>query len=303
MRIALIFENLIGATTGFYFHRACQALGVTGDHWRLRDAASIPRGYDLYLRVDNGDGYGVRLPAHCRPAVFYAIDTHLPHSWRKIRRMAPQFDALFCCHADAVSRLPRAEWLPVACDPQIHGVAAGQAQWDIGFVGTEGGIPRKFYLQALRERYPKSCLGGFDYTEMAGIYGRSRIGFNYSIADDVNMRMFEVMAGGALLVTNALDSDDLQQLGFEDRTHLVLYRSPQELFGVIEEFLADEPARRRLAAAGQRLTLERHTYVHRMRQLLSSASKRLFRPSAKSQYQVLSEAGKVPGTSRDECSV
>lgn len=274
MRIALIFENLVGATTGLYFHRACQAAGVAGDHWRLRDAARIPSGYDLYLRIDHGDGYEVRLPAHCRPAVFYAIDTHLPHSWRKIRRMAPQFDAVFCCHADAARRLPGAEWLPVACDPHVHGRVPSEPVWDVAFVGTEGGMPRKFYLQALRERYPNSCIGGFDYTEMASIYSRARIGFNYSIANDVNMRLFEVLAAKTLLVTNALEGDDLSRLGLRDREHLVLYRTPQELFDDVDYFLSHADERERIAHAGYAAVMARHTYVHRMQQLLASVSQR-----------------------------
>jgi len=275
MRIALIFENLIGATTGFYFHRACRPLGVAGDHWRLRDAAKIPAGYDLYLRVDHGEHYEVGLPAHCRPAVFYAIDTHLPHSWRKIRRMAPQFDAVFCCHAEAARRLPKAEWLPVACDSEIHGAVPSEPVWDIAFVGTEGGTPRKFYLQALRERYPSSCIGGFDYTEMASIYSRAKIGFNYAIADDVNMRLFEVLAAKTLLVTNALSGDDLDRLGLRDREQLVLYRTPQELVQCIDHFLRDADERGRIARAGYAAVMERHTYVHRLRQLLDSVSRRL----------------------------
>ena len=108
--------------------------------------------------------------------------------------MAHRYDLVFCCHREAAARLPGAEWMPVACDVERHGSTGEAPVWDIGFVGTSGGVPRKFYLQALRERFPKSSIGVADPGAMASIYSRSRIGFNYSIANDVNMRMFEVLA-------------------------------------------------------------------------------------------------------------
>ena len=277
-RVAVIFDKLREGTTGVYFERALRALGVSCDHWWLRDADRIPEGYDFYLRVDQGDVYEQPLPARLRPAVFYAIDTHLAHSWPKIRRLARQVDLVFCCHRDGAARLLGAAWLPVACDRELHGAPETEPVWDIGFIGTEGGVPRKFYLQALREAYPNSRIGEADYTEMGSIYSRCRIGFNYAIAGDVNMRVFEVMASGALLVTNALPSGDLERLGFRDREHLVLYRTPRELQGLLAHFLAHPDERLRIARAGQAAVMAGHTYVHRMQALLAAA--RLVPPPA-----------------------
>ena len=275
MTLALIFDKTRPDTTGVYVERALRSLGVAVDHWWLRDAARIPAGCELYLRVDHGDDYGVELPARLRPAVFYAIDTHLAHSWRKIRRMARRYDAVFCCHREGARRIPGAEWLPVACDREWHGQIVGSPVWDVAFAGTDGGVPRKFYLQALRERYPNSFIGRADHTRLASIYSCCQIGFNYSIANDVNMRIFEILAAGALLVTNALAGDDLHRLGLEDREHLALYRSPRGLFDVIEHFLAHPDERERIARAGHALVMARHTYAHRMTRLLAHVAERL----------------------------
>ncbi|HEX9780135.1 MAG TPA: glycosyltransferase [bacterium] len=277
MKIALIFNTTRPDTTGGYLERACDALGVAHDHWSLSEAARIPPPpeYDLYLRVDHGDDYEVPLPKMLRPAVFYAIDTHLPHSFRKIRRTAGRYDLLLSCHLSGAERLPGAEWLPVACDPRVHAAPPQGAVWDVAFVGNDGGVPRKFILQALRERYPSSRIGRAPHTDLAHIYGRARVGFNFSIANDVNMRMFEVMAAGALLVTNALDNGEMEALGLEPGEHLVTYRRPEELFEVIDRYLADEPARTEIARAGSSLVLERHTYAHRLRRLLELAESRL----------------------------
>jgi hypothetical protein len=274
MKVALVFNTTRPDTTGGYWERALHGMEVLCDRWALSDLPRLPAAYDLYVRVDHGDDYETPWPDALRPAVFYAIDTHLPHSWRKIKRAAARFDLTFCCHRDGAERLG-AEWLPLACDPQLHGAAPEAPAWDVGFVGNDGGVPRKFYLQALRERYPRSFIGAAPHTELAAVYGRSRVGFNYSIANDVNMRMFEVMAAGAPLVTNALRGDELAQLGLEDGTHLLLYRSPREAFRLIDGCLADPGRARSIGEAGRQAVHARHTYAHRMQQFLETVERTL----------------------------
>jgi hypothetical protein len=266
MRVALIFDSARPETTGIYFCRAAKQLGLAAEHWWLRDADRIPGGYDLYLRVDHGDDYERPLPVHCRPAVFYAIDTHLPHSWRKIRRMARRFEALCCCHQRAAHALGAA-WVPLACDPEWHRPLPGPRRWDIGFVGTEGGIPRKFVLQALREQYPISQIGSAPYERISEIYSQAKIGFNYSIADDVNMRAFEVMASGCLLVTNAIRDDDYAQLGLEAGRHFVAYRSLREMPGLVAYYLTHAEERDVIARRGCETVRQHHTYRERFKQL------------------------------------
>jgi len=269
MTLGLIFNTTRPDTTGVYLERACRALEVPTRHWSLQEAMAAPAECEWYLRVDHGDDYEISLPERFRPLAFYAIDTHLPHSWRKIRKAARRCDRLFCAQRAAAERLG-GEWLPFGCDPQLQAVAPNAARYDIGFVGNDGGVPRKFYLQALRERYPRSVIGTAPHTELGAIYSHSSIGFNYSIANDVNMRMFEVLASGALLVTNALSHDALERLGLRDGEHLVLYRRPQELFQRIDDFLAHPAARRAIADRGRQLVLTTHTYTHRMQHVLEA---------------------------------
>ena len=47
---------------------------------------------------------------------------------------------------------------------------------------------------------------------MARIYSASRIVFNRSIKDDVNMRVFEALASGSLLLTNDLAANGQAEL-------------------------------------------------------------------------------------------
>lgn len=274
MRVAILCESEWSGTTAVYWARALQALGVSCDRWLLRDLPRVPAEYALYVRVDHGDDYEVRLPAALQPSVFYAIDTHLPHSWRKIRRAAGWYDLTVYCHLEAAERMGGA-WIPVGCDPELHGAVPGERAYDVAFVGTDGRVPRKFLLQALRERYPRSAIGAAPPERLAAIYSRARVGFNYAINNDVNMRAFEVMAAGALLVTNPVRPDGFQRLGLEGGRHLRFYRNPRELFEVIDEAVAMPAAAQRIAEAGRQLVLARHTYAHRIQQVLALVEERL----------------------------
>lgn len=274
MKIALVFDHERPDTVGIYFARALQALGIAYDHWWLRDGARIPRAYDLYLRIDHGD-YRRDLPAELEPKIFYAVDTHLPGPWKGIRRAARRYALVCCAHRRGAGQLSNGVWVPLGCDSQLHGRQPGSRDLDLAFVGTEGGIPRKIYLQALRERYPNSWLQDAPHTDMGTIYSRARIGFNYSIRDDVNMRVFEILASGTLLLTNRLSHDELECLGLREGEHYVAYRSPGELIDLIAYYLAHPTEREGIAAAGMAVALERHTYAHRVRQIIALVRERL----------------------------
>lgn len=274
MRIALVFDKVRDDTIGLYFERACQELGLAYTHVWTRDAHALASDDDLYLRIDHGD-YQHDLPERARPRIFYACDTHLPNSWRRIRRFAERYDLVCCCHRAGAQALPNGAWVPAACDPALHGKQALPKMYDVAFIGTEGGIPRKFYLQALRERYPNSVIRHAPHTELGRLYSQAKVGFNYSIRDDVNMRMFEIMASGTLLVTNRLSHDELAQLGLRNGEHLVCYDRPAHLFELIDTYLRQDAAREAIAQRGMEHVLQEHTYAHRLQQILALATERL----------------------------
>ncbi|UCB56650.1 MAG: glycosyltransferase family 1 protein [Candidatus Omnitrophota bacterium] len=278
LKIALIFNHEREDTTGGYFKRALEKTQHRIDHYWTRDAEGITKDYDLYLRIDHGD-YKYDLPQHLKPQVFLAIDTHLKKPFRKIVKQARHYDFVMCVHRNSLKALKwrgiSAEWLPVACDPQIHKKLDIPKVYDIGFVGTKGKKSlREKLLEALGQRYPKSFLDMAPYTQMSRIYSASKIGFNYSIRDDINMRMFEIMSCGALLITNRIREKGFQEL-FEDRRHLVTYKNPKELFRLVDYYLEHEDQRRRIAECGRRLVISEHTYEKRTQKMLDYIKERL----------------------------
>jgi len=275
-RIALIYDDTLRRdTTGFYCRRALQQL-VQVDHCCPSQMDSILAGrYDLFLSIDDGLRY--QLPASLRPTAWWAIDTHMDLDW--YLKEAPVFDCVFCAQKDGAMELTRrgikAIWLPLACDPAIHRKLEDEKTIDISFVGNMVGAERVSLLKLIQSRFADVFIGQCYFEEMARTYSRSRIVFNRSVRNDINMRVFEALACGSFLITNDLAENGQQEL-FQDGVHFATYRDAEELLDKIHYYLAHEDARERIARVGQSEVVTRHTYKHRMERLLEEVSHCLY---------------------------
>lgn len=273
-RVAVIFDNTIRPdTTGVYCRRALGEL-VEVEHFLPDELAKIPGGFDLYLNVDDGLRY--RLPSRLRPSAWWAIDTHLDLPWYLAK--APDFDFVFSAQRNGAEQLrtagvANAAWLPLACDPEFHGRRDVALRWDVAFVGHVFPGPREELLDRLRRRFPKSFIGQAAFTDLGRIYSASRAVFNRSLRDDVNMRVFEGLASGSLLLTNDLAANGQAEL-FRDGVHLATYRDADDLIDKLGWYLQHDDKRRRIADAGGAAALASHTYRHRMESLLQAVDSR-----------------------------
>ena len=205
-RVALIFDDRARPeTTGVYCRRALERL-VDVAHFRPDEIAQIPReGFDLYINID--DGFDYRLPSELRPSVFWAIDTHV--NFDSCLHRARGFDFVFAAQRDGAEALRQAgiasaTWLPLACDPEIHRKHDVPKEYDVAFVGNILPGPREELLHLLRRKYRGAFIGQCYFDDIARTYSAARTSFNRSIKNDVNMRVFEVIACGSLLLTNEL---------------------------------------------------------------------------------------------------
>jgi hypothetical protein len=101
-------------------------------------------------------------------------------------------------------------------------------------------------------------------SEMAATYRRARLAINVTRPhgpSSLNMRVFEAMASGCLLLTD--DRADVHAL-FTEGEHLRIYRSPSDLRVLAVRYLRDDSERRRLAAAGRERVVAEHTYDVRL---------------------------------------
>jgi FkbM family methyltransferase len=292
-RVALIFDDKIRPdTTGVYCRRALGGL-VAVEHFRPVELDRIPRrGFDLYLRIDDGLEY--HLPRALRPTAYWAIDTHLNYPW--YLDCASEFDWLFTAQRDAVQRFQKdgvaATWLPLACDPDMHCKYEVDKEFDVCFVGHIFEGPRADLLRLLQRHFPRSFVGQRFFEEMARTYSAARTVFNRSIRNDVNMRVFEALSCGSLLMTNDLRDNGQDELS-RDGVHLATYRDGEELLDKIAFYLKHDAVRERIAAAGMALARERHTYRHRMETLLGhiEASRSKAMPASSLNSEGLAEVG------------
>jgi GT2 family glycosyltransferase/2-polyprenyl-3-methyl-5-hydroxy-6-metoxy-1,4-benzoquinol methylase/Tfp pilus assembly protein PilF len=280
-RVALIFDNQARPeTTGVYCRRALGPL-VEVEHFLPADGACIPPDrFDLFLRVDDGLDYG--LPAELRPSAWWAIDTHLNFPW--CLNLARGFDFVFAAQRDGAERLRQegiasARWLPLACDPDVHRKHEVDKEFDVCFVGNVFPGERAELVRLLRERYPNTFVGQRYFDDMARTYSAARLVFNRSIGNDINMRVFEALGCGSLLLTNDLRDNGQDEL-FRDGVHLATYRDADELLDKAAFYLAREPLREKIAASGRAEALARHTYRHRLERLLGDVEKQLARSTA-----------------------
>ena len=141
------------------------------------------------------------------------------------------------------------EWLPLACDPQIHARQEVPLTYSLSFVGNLIGCERVRLVEHLRSQFTDVHVGRHYFEEMAAVYSASRAVFNRSVVDDINMRVFEGLCSGSLLVTNDLSTNGQEEL-LQDGKHLVTYNGDDELLDKIRFYLKNDSGRERIAAAG-----------------------------------------------------
>jgi len=243
--------------------------------------AKIKPGFDLYFRIDDGY-YDYLIPKTLSPRIYYVSDVHLKGPFKKIKRhiYVGAYDLVFCPMRREIDILRKRSpveiiWMNAGCDTEIHKRLSIERSCDIGFVGTDGGVPRKFYLQEIRERYPNSLIGPADYREMSRIYSSSKIGFSFPVRGECfTMRNYEIMACGAMLLMKRLRDDSAERLGFIDRKNIVIFDGPKDLFKLIDYYLTNHKERQEIAERGHRLTVEKHTYFHRTKEMIDIISDR-----------------------------
>jgi len=227
------------------------------------------------------------------PTAWYGIDTHM--DYQKHLCIGKVFDISFFAQFRYVERLKKdglsqVFWLPLAFDAIDINFKETPRSIDIAYIGTTDASanPKRFaLLSVLKERYPNNFIGRATPHEMAGIYKRSKIVFNWSINNDINMRFFEAMGSGAVLVTNPILENGLELLFTKGEDHIEFW-DRESLFEKIDTLLNDENLRSAIGKRGQEKVARYHCYRHRVEQIISTAlmCRKLHPPIASTYYEV-----------------
>lgn len=145
--------------------------------------------------------------------------------------------------------------------------------FDVGWVGRSFANihnGRRRMLAALSEQFKLNDWEKFySFEEMADVYLQSKVVVNVARDDfpqDANMRAFEAMAAGCLLISRV--PSELTAIGFQEGFHFVGYQRESEVTNLVKKYLSNADARRRIAASGRYKVLTEHTYDNRIEFLL-----------------------------------
>jgi hypothetical protein len=210
------------------------------------------------------------------PTICFNIDAFVGLKWRSY--WSRLFDAVVTFHTGTEQAFFNAGARRIECLP--HAVEASPFQGDsfprtidLAWIGSLRGeiyARRRHVIPALASRFKCNEQGrSYGYEEMAQVLARSRIGINIARDDyprAANLRCFEVMAAGALLLTD--QPSDLEQYGFREGEEYVGFTQVDDIPDRVSELLTDSGRLQRVAAAGRRKVFEGHTYDHRARALV-----------------------------------
>lgn len=211
-----------------------------------------------------------RLPS---VVIGYSVDQYM-HPWHVPYSAA--FDAVLVAQKDYLPLFTDtptnrpAQWLPLFCDPAQDVDPGGERDIPVSFIGTLRGAAnpgRKPFLDAFKTVAPLFCKQG----AYAPIFGRSRIVLNQSAAGELNFRLFQAMACGAAVLTEAT-GNGLAEL-FTPGTDVLTYPrgDAAQAAATAKAALADPAALAALARAGKRRVLANHTLVQRARRIVALA--------------------------------
>ena len=263
-KIAIIANYSLEYTTANYFRDVFREHNIDFKMFCPSEQRMVPKEYNIYFYVDDGSHY-VIYPNNNVLKILYLIDTHMGFDWdRYLIRFA---DVVFCAQKNAVISIqeinPNVYWLPLGCDPKVHYKAGCKKKYDVGFVGGVADQKRAVILEEIKKRYPNSYIGKAGKNQIGEIYSSSKIVINTAINNDINMRFFEALCSGALLLTDQISNNGLEDLFAETKKPFcMLYKDVRDLCDKIAYYLEHAQEREEIATRG-RAFAQKHTYFER----------------------------------------
>lgn len=277
LRIASYYENRLGRNDGnpLYMYRAFKDCGVESGHMVPYGDVSKYGTWDLHFEADWGEdalkGVLPYVPIPIpQPSVFWHSDTHLGYEWRLEK--AKRTDWNFVCQRQALEDFTRdgvqnVFYMPHAVEPLAYPYMPSLKKYDLCFVGHINSGNRIDALDRMFKEFPKFFYGQRLFEKAAEIYCQSKIVFNISIKDDLNMRTFEGMSTKSFMLTSW--NPEVASI-FEDGKHLVLYKDLDEAVEKAKYYIEHDDEREKIAQAGFEEVRSKHTFFHRAQQVLDT---------------------------------
>lgn len=246
--------------------------------------------FDLNVLVDYGED-NLNIPLDWElphPNVYWAFDTHIDDKGYQYRlNRAKQFDHVFLCHKAQIESFikdgidpKKIHYMPVAAEPDCYYPYSIIEKYDWCFIGHLNSAHRIDLVDRFVKEFDlgdgKGYLGwripqvqGYNVLDdVAKKFSMSRIVINDAIKNDQNMRIWESMATGTMLLTQRVEG--IENF-FKDKKDLVLYDSLDDAIEKARYYLSHNEERMAIASSGLNRILSGHTYADRAKAILDVA--------------------------------
>lgn len=123
-------------------------------------------------------------------------------------------------------------------------------------------------MRDLETRGIRYCGWVDNRRELPKVYNATKINIALSISslkDALNISVFNILASSGFMITNT--RSDLLRLFRKDE--VVCFEDKMDLIGKVDYYLKNPKEREEIALQGQRRVLKEHTFLHRMKEVLS----------------------------------
>lgn len=206
----------------------------------------------------------IKIPG--KPCLYYEIDNHViigndRHFYKDVDLLLlaqPKFIGFYSEFKTAI--------LPLAADPKCHKRYSDEIQeYDIGFIGNDT-YPHRHRLLEILDKNFKLLWTTTEPREPYGrAYNKCKMIFNCSMDNDINMRFFEGIACGRLLISDYLPEQDEFA---SDGIHYASYKNTEELIERVKFYLKNDDQREKIAKLGMDHIHKEHNYKNRINQII-----------------------------------
>lgn len=261
-----------GWATGDSMVRAFRALGHQaypyGRYYKTGEPlGKMPKDVDLLLYMEHNDDdppYLELCNLNCIKA-YWEFDTAMHRNQTAIFLNHMRFNHVFLANHKLLQMVGGATYLPYAADPELFPLGRSVKR-GAGIVGSS--FPQR--VEFAEKAHIRIISGKFREEYVKEIQNLAIHVHHFASGGDgmLVMRIFETMATGTMLLTEA---DPTLDLHFQDKKHLATYRSPEECRALVKRYLEKKRNQMiRIATTGHQEVIAKHTYKNRAQTILET---------------------------------
>ena len=235
----------------------------------------------LVIKVDDGDIDNYKYNSLECPTVWWFVDPNTDID-RGVH-IGKNFDLTFSsqlCHIEDIEKkgIENVLWMPLACDPAHHSTIFNNLSdrpFDLGFSGSvsdcggwnKGRVP---LLTKIAGYFRNSVIRGSLKGQNSMINGSCKVIIDDNPYNNLNMRHFEAISSGAILVTRKTKDNGFEHLG--PNTTTLFYENENEAIDKIKHALVNIKDFEEDSKNMMEFYQSQHSYSNRLNEIIKIVS-------------------------------